>query len=436
MPRVRIVPIVVLSTLLVALCTVYVPRGRLAVRESYAGGVAALGPGLHLRVPILQRLYRYDTHPLNLDEPIAIVTKDDATFKLPIKITVWASEGDLLTFHKSRAGREPKTFLGEQVREAVLRAVKGYNADAILTEEVASRLGAPVSADLIAHGIATDGFTVGRPAPQVVLNAVIDYLRRRFPASARRLAEGALASNPKESLYHTAMGSVLEAEGKKGEAEQAFLDALFLDPTSPEPMSRLFVLYLSSNDAVKIARLERLLTASLEKNPHSPIHNDWLGQVYMREGRLDKANMAFSAAIGQAPREPQFRVSLGSLKVQEKKIDEARAAFEQALQLKPDLPLALFNLGTTFAIQGQYDTAIDYFHRAERAGPPSHALFNMLAQAYEEKGEFDRAAEYLRRSLELKPDQADRKAELAKLQARIKEKKKESPPPRGARAAP
>src|SRR5207249_3357334 len=180
--------------------------GQVAVRESYTGAAAPLGPGPHLRLPVLQRLYRYDTRPLNLDDPIAIVTRDEATFKLPIRIAAWASAGDLLTFHKARAGREPVTFIKEQVRDAVLRAAKGYNADAILTDDVTSRLGPPVSADLIAHGIANDGFSVGSPAPQVVLNAVLDYLHRRFPASARRLAEGALASNQKESLYHTAMG--------------------------------------------------------------------------------------------------------------------------------------------------------------------------------------------------------------------------------------
>ncbi|HKN47092.1 MAG TPA: tetratricopeptide repeat protein [Candidatus Polarisedimenticolia bacterium] len=436
MSRSRVLLLILALVVIVLLSVVYIPEDQVAVRESYDGGAVPLLHGAHLRLPIMQRIYRYDTRPVNLDEPITIVTRDNATFKLPIRISAWTSAGDVVTFHKARAGREPVTFIKEQVRDAVLRAVKAYNADTILTEDGTRRLIPSISADLIARGIANDSFSVGRPSPQVVLNAVLDYLRRRFPASARRLAESALALDPRESLYHTAMGSVLEAEGKKSDAEKAYLDALFLDPASPEPMSRLYVIYQSSNDAATIARLERLLTASLEKNQNSPVHNDWLGQVYMREGRLDKADMAFKSAVGQAPNEPQFRVSLGSLRIRQGKLDEARAALDEALKIKPEMPLALFDLGTTYAIQAQYDKAIEYFRRAERAGPPNHALFNMLAQAYEEKGELDHAAQYLRRSIDLKPDQPDRKSELARIEARLRAKGKEAAPRRGAGAAP
>ncbi len=420
--RVRLV-LAVLAALL-AFSFVYVPQGQVAVRESYGGATAALGPGLHLRLPLYQRLYRYETRPIALDEPIEIVTKDSAGFKLPVSVAAWASAGDLLTFHRGRAGREPVAFIKDQVRDAVRAAAKGLNADELLTSDTTRRLGPSISADLLARGIAEDGLRLGRPSAQVVFNAVVDYLRRRFPASARRLAEQSLAADPRESLFHAAMGAVLEGEGKKAEAEKEYQNALYLDPASPEPMSRLYVIYQSTNDPATIARLERLLVASLEKNPESPVHHDWLGQVYLRMHRYDKAEMSFKTAVGQAPGEPQFRISLGSLLVQAGKIDEGRAAYEEALKLRPNHPLALFNLGATYAMQGQMDKAIDYFRRAERAGPPTHALYNSLAQAYEETGRLDLAAEYLRRSLHVRPDQPDRKAELKTLEARLKTKKK------------
>ena len=85
------------------------------------------------------------------------------------------------------------------------------------------------------------------------------------------------------------MGEVLESEGKRGEAEQQYLEALYEDPVALEPMSRLFLLYQTTQDPAQIMKLQRLLTASLEKNKDSAIHHDWLGQVYMREGRLDQA---------------------------------------------------------------------------------------------------------------------------------------------------
>jgi tetratricopeptide (TPR) repeat protein len=410
--------ILILATLTVA----YVPAGQVAVRETWGGGTTPLGPGLHLRLPLYQRLYRYVTRPVAFNEAVEITTRDSARFRLPITMSVWVSPGDLLTFHRGRSGREPVTYLKERARAAVIDAAKGLNADEILTADLRRRLGPVVSAGLIAQGIAEEDFAAGHPAPPVVLNAVLDYLHRRFPASARRLAEAFLASDPKEPLYLTAMGIVLEAEGKKDQAEKEYLDALYLDPASPEPMSRLYVLYQSSSDANTILRLERLLTASLEKNPNSAMHHDWLGQVYLRTGRYDKAEAAFTAAVGQAPKEAEYRISLGSLRAKQGKYDEARAAYEQALTLHPEHPLALFNLGSTYAQQGQYDKALEYFRRAERAGPPNHALFNALAQVYEEKGQWDHAAEYLRLSLRLRPEQPGRKEELRRAEAKLRKK--------------
>ncbi len=425
MPRSRLPVILILTTALGILNVVYLPEGSVAVREAYSGAATPLAPGFHLRVPLYQRLYRYETRPIAFDEPIEILSKDNARFTLPIKASAWISSGDLLTFHRARAGREPVTYVKEQIREAVRDSVKTMNADEILTLDVVRRLEPAVGAELIGRGIASESLVVGRPEPRVVLNAVIDYLRRKFPAAARSLAERSLAADPKQSLFHTAMGQVFEAEGQIAAAEKAYLDALYLDPTSPEPMSRLFVIELASNDPEKIRRLERLLVASLEKKDSLPIHHDWLGQVYMRMGQNDKAEMSFTTAVGQAPNEPQFRISLGSLKAHEGKLDEARASYEAALKLAPDHPLALFNIGSTYAIQGQIDKALEYFQHAERVSTvPNHALYNALAQAYEVKGELDKAAGALRRSLQIKANQPDRQAELRRIESKTRPKRR------------
>jgi tetratricopeptide (TPR) repeat protein len=412
-----------LAALLVLLILAYVPDGQVAVRESFGGSTAvALGPGLHLRLPVYHRLYRYDTLPVTLDEPVEIVTKDNASFRLPITISARVSPGDLLTFHTGRAGRETRVYLEERLREAVRSAAKSYNADALLTADVGRLLGPVVSADLITRGIADDGLVARPPAPAVVLNAVVDYLRRKFPASARRVAEHALAADPKQALHHAAMGAVLEAEGRAADAERAYQDALFLDPTAFEPMSRLYILYQSSKDPQDLLRLERLLVASLEKKKDSPVHHDWLGQVYMRMGKADKAELAFTTAINLAPKDPEFRLSLGALKVVQGKLDEARAAYEEALKLRPNQFLALYNLGNISAMQGRMDAAIDLLHQAERTGPPNFALFNALAQAYQEKGDLARAAEYLKRSLQARPNQPDRQAALKRIEAALRKK--------------
>ena len=407
---------------LLAINFAYVSAGEFAVREGPGGSAEPLGSGLHLRVPLYHRLYVYDGAPVSLDASVDVVTKDSATFKLPVRITARASQGDALTFHKSRSGREPRLFIEERLQAAVVAAARTFNADELLSPQIARHMGPLVSADLITRGIADDGLVVARPEPRVVFNAVVDYLRRGFSASARALAERSLQDDPNQAMYLAAMGEVLEAEKKRDEAEQKYLEALFADPTALEPMSRLYLLYQGSREPAKIMKLERLLVASLEKKKDSAIHHDWLGQVYLREGKYDKAAQAFQTAISLAPQEAPFRVNLGGLQAKQGKLDEAIATFQKALELKPDQPLALFNLGSVHALKGDMDKALEYFQRAERAGPPTHSLLNSIAQVYEQKGQLDRAAQYLRQSLALRPDQPDRRAMLKRIEAQIRKK--------------
>lgn len=417
--------IVILAGILLALALLLftcVGSSDLAVRETLGGEAIILTPGLHARVPLYHRVYRYDTDGVKIDEPIAIVTRDNATFKLPCTIAARVSPGDLLTFHRGRSGRDTETYLSETVRNSITDAAKTMNSDQILAAGAGPRLAQQVSADLIAHGISDDGLQVGSPGPRVIFTAVVDHLNRKFPASARRLAETSLQADPNQALYHAAMGMVLEAEGKPLEAEQRYLEALYLDPTAVEPMSRLFVLTQTSKDPEAPARLQRLLIASLQKKQDSAVHHDWLGQIYMRTGQPDKAEQAFQTAIGLAPKVPEFRISLGSLRAQQNRLPDAKTEYEEALKLRPDHPLALYNLGVTYALQGDLDHAIENFEKAEKAGPPTVGLLNSLAQAYEQKGETAKAVAALRRSLQQRPQQPERAAALKRLEAQLRSK--------------
>jgi tetratricopeptide (TPR) repeat protein len=415
--------IVVVILVVAALsCITWVGAGAPAVRESLGGQTVLLPPGPHLRVPLYHRVYHYDAPAFVLDEALPIVTRDQATFKLPCRIAARVSPGDVLTFHAARSGRDTAEFLKETVRGAILNAARQRSSDEILLPGAATALAQQVSADLIARGIADDGLTVGQPGSQVVLNVVVDNIRRQYPATARKLAEASLKADPHNALSHTALGAVLEAEGNPDGAEAQYLEALYLDPTAAEPMSRLFVLYQKKGDPQAIGRLERLLIASLEKKKDSAVHHDWLGQVYMRTGQTDKAEMAFNTAINLSPKTPEFRVSLGTLRVQQKRYDDARTAYEEALKLKPDHMLALYNLGVVSAMQGKIDEAIGFFEKAAATGPPSVALLNSMAQAYEQKGDLARAAEALRRSLKDRPDQPERVAALHRVEAGLRKK--------------
>jgi len=415
----------ILAGVLVAvslLLTTCVGSGELVVRETLGGEAVALEPGLHARVPLYHRVYRYDTGSVTFDEAVPVVSRDNATFKLPCSNSARVSPGDLLTFHRGRSGRDTTTYISETLRNAIREAAKAMDSDRILAPGSGPRLAQQVSADLITRGISDDGLQAGSPGPRVIFAAVVDHLNRKFPASARQLAETSLKADPGQALYQAAMGMVLEAEGKAGEAEQRYLEALYFDPTSVEPMSRLFVMYQTSQDTTAPGRLRRLLAASIEKKQDSPVHHDWLGQVDMRMGQLDKAEESFGTAIALAPKIPEYRISMGNLRAQQNRLDDARSEYEEALKIRPDHPLALYDLGVTYAVRGDLNGAIEHFEKAEKAAPPSVMLLNSLAQAYEKKGEIGKAADALRRSLQQRPRQPERAAALKRLEGMLRTK--------------
>src|SRR5262245_29261581 len=163
--------IVILALVILALAFVVWPGGGVAVRESPGGAAIVLGPGPHLRVPLYHRVYRYDLRPVIVDEPIAVVTKDGAGFKLPCRIAAHVSPGDAITFHTSSAGRVASDYIGETARAAILAAAREMSTDEILSPAAAGRMAQGVSATLIARGISDDGLVVGSPGAQVIFNA-------------------------------------------------------------------------------------------------------------------------------------------------------------------------------------------------------------------------------------------------------------------------
>ena len=71
--------ILILAVLILVLLTCVSWGSGVAVRETPGGEPVVLGTGPHLRVPLYHRIFRYDTAPVTLDEPVSIVTRDSAT---------------------------------------------------------------------------------------------------------------------------------------------------------------------------------------------------------------------------------------------------------------------------------------------------------------------------------------------------------------------
>jgi len=94
-----------------------------------------LGSGLHLRVPLYHRLYVYDQTP-------CFWTVRSTWSRRTRRVQAARADrgprspGDALTFHRGRSGREPRVYIEERLRAAVVSAARGFNADALLSPQI------------------------------------------------------------------------------------------------------------------------------------------------------------------------------------------------------------------------------------------------------------------------------------------------------------
>jgi len=94
--------------------------------------------------------------------------------------------------------------------------------------------------------------------------------------------------------------------------------------------------------------------------------------------------------------------NLGNLLLKQGRLEEAFGQLQQALRIKPDYYEALNDLGTVFADEGRYDVAIEYYRQARQIEPNSFDTLKNLASALANTGQFNEAIENYRQAIQIK----------------------------------
>jgi tetratricopeptide (TPR) repeat protein len=191
---------------------------------------------------------------------------------------------------------------------------------------------------------------------------------------------------------------------------------------------------------------------------YADVHNN-LGNVFLRQGRMDEAVAQFQKALAINPKDANTHYNLGNAFRQQGGVNEAIAHFQMALAIKPQFAEAHYNLGNAFLQQGHVDEAITHFQKALTIKPdyveaqnnmawvlatcPQASLRNgikavglaeranqitgggkpvvlcTLAAAYAEAGRFPEAIETVQRALHLAEEQSNT-ALAGALQSQLK----------------
>ncbi|MDX1395932.1 MAG: tetratricopeptide repeat protein [Gemmatimonadota bacterium] len=180
-------------------------------------------------------------------------------------------------------------------------------------------------------------------------------------------------------------------------------------PDTPDDLETLATDFARHNLLSKIEGWNHMLSI----DPGEPTAHVGLGTVDAAGGRHADAIGHFRAALESRPDYIVAHYNLGVSLERTGRRDEARAEFELVARLDPAHAAAHNNLGILAAEAGRTDEAGAHFEAAVAAEPGDPELLNNLGNARRQSGRLTGAAEALTAALDLAPDYAAARLNLA-----------------------
>lgn len=129
-----------------------------------------------------------------------------------------------------------------------------------------------------------------------------------------------------------------------------------------------------------------------------PLHSEshrLLGQVYLQEGDLTKAENSVIEALRIDPKNMWALILMGNILAKNKdKADAAEGYYQKVLEYYPDNALALNNVGGIFMQRGNYAQGLEYLKRALELDDSYVNSYYGIALAHYNKGELSEAFDW------------------------------------------
>lgn len=186
-----------------------------------------------------------------------------------------------------------------------------------------------------------------------------------------------------------------------GEAARAFEQGLAARPNDP---------WLLLNAALCQAKLKRWDRAesysrrAAEVVPHAITPRLMLASLYLDQGLIDRAAVAFEKLAEEQPGNALVHEALGRTRRAQGRLPEALDELAAAQRLRPDWLPPWLNAGDVQLRLQQYDEAGRAFAKALQIAPRSLPAALGLMQSHAARGDFDRAIEQCEQSLQVFPD--------------------------------
>ena len=219
--------------------------------------------------------------------------------------------------------------------------------------------------------------------------------------------------HPRSNLM---LGSVLLEAGRRAEA------APYLEQARDDPGSGFILgidLIAQSKFAEGAEELERFLQLQ-PKHLRTIEARESLGRAYAVLGQLDRAATHLSEVVRQRPTRGPAHAYLGEVLLRQGRVNDGLREFQMAADLQPGNPDALRLLGIAQGQSGQMDAAVATFKQAISLDPLNARGHYLLGSALAASGQIAAAVPSFARAVELDPQNAQARADLERAQRYVR----------------
>jgi len=236
--------------------------------------------------------------------------------------------------------------------------------------------------------------------PQDDVDRLLKLFNEGRHGEAEALARQCTARHPQIGFFWKALGAVLLAMDRHGEALAALLTAHGLLKADVEVFLKLGNIYRHQRCLDKAETCYRL---ALQVRPDYIDALNNLGATLNDLGRWPEAERCYARALELQPEYADARSNLIALLIKQRRFPEAEHASRQALAHGPGLPQHYVDLALTLKGQARLPEAEQALRECLRLAPDYIDAHNNLGVVLKEQNRLREAESSLRRALEIAP---------------------------------
>ncbi|WP_027182969.1 tetratricopeptide repeat protein [Desulfovibrio inopinatus] len=277
-----------------------------------------------------------------------------------------------------------------------------------------------------------------------------ELLKNNQAGEAKEQLALVLKGNPGDLNAHVLLGRIALDEGNLDEAISSFRIVVSEDPSNADAATYLAQAHFM-NDEPRIA--EDILLQLLKKKPNfeparltllrhyirnnqlnqallqaqelvkedskKTIYRLMLGEIYERQGDLDKAEECYQFVLDQPSGIPLGASRIGRIRLKKKDYQGADAMFDKALAASPVFALALTGKLAVFSEQNNIPAAVDFIDNAIQNYPDAAILYELRGMLAQNNGNIEAAKNYYWEAIKHDPNKRMPYLSLVNLAMRV-----------------